>query len=63
MCDFHAQNQKIIDIHLATCEIYKCGQCDYKTRKLSQVEVHIKHKNGSGDEENWLKQSKQSGWY
>ena len=42
ICDFKAVNKSIIQIHLVTCELYRCSKCDFKSRRLSQVKTHTK---------------------
>ena len=49
ICDFKAQTKKVLEIHLVTCKIYKCGKCEYKSRCLSSVKTHILKQHGKGD--------------
>ena len=49
ICDFKAQTQNMLQIHLVTCELYKCSKCDHKSRRLSQVKAHIPKQHGTGD--------------
>ena len=49
ICDFKAQTQNMLQIHIVTCELYKCCKCDYKSRRLSQVKAHIPKHHGPGD--------------
>ena len=49
ICDFKAQKKSILEIHLATCELYKCSKCEFKSRRLSQVKTHTNKLHGSGD--------------
>ena len=49
ICEFKAQTKKVLEIHLVTCEIYKCGKCEYKSRRLSSVKTHILKQHGKGD--------------
>ena len=49
VCDFKAQTKNVLEIHLVTCEIYKCGKCEYKSRRLSSVKTHILKQHGKGD--------------
>ena len=49
ICDFKAVKKSIIEIHLVTCELYRCSKCDFKSRRLSQVKTYTKNLHGSGD--------------
>ena len=47
--DFKAQKKSILEINLATCELYKCSKCEFKSRRVSQVKKHTNKLHGSGD--------------
>ena len=49
ICDFKAQTLNVLQIHIVTCELYKCSKCDHKSRRLSQVKAHIPKHHGAGD--------------
>ena len=48
--DFKAQKKSILEINLATCELYKCSKCEFKSRRVSQVKKHTNKLHGSGDQ-------------
>ena len=41
LCDFPAKDQADLDIHLSTCESYKCGACTFVTTTLTNMKTHI----------------------
>ena len=49
ICDFKAQKKSVLEIHLVTCELYKCSKCEFKSRRLSQVKTHVRKKHESSD--------------
>ena len=42
LCYFKAETTDKIDIHLFTCEVYKCSKCDFRGRNLSDLKKHVK---------------------
>ena len=49
ICEFKAQKKSILEINLATCELYKCSKCEFKSRRVSQVKTHTNKLHGSGN--------------
>ena len=49
ICDFKAQTEKVLEIHLFTCELYRCSKCEFKSRRLSQTKAHMQKQHGTGD--------------
>ena len=41
-CDVEAKTCEDLKIHLLTCEIYKCENCDKKFGSLPDVKEHVK---------------------
>ena len=46
VCEIRLGNHEELNMHLLTCEIYKCFICDYKNKRLSELKTHIKSKHG-----------------
>ena len=44
ICKFRNENKKKLDMHLFTCEIYKCYTCDYRHKRLIEMKGHCKIK-------------------
>ena len=49
ICDLKAETQSELEVHVVTCELYRCSKCDFKSNRLSQVKTHLRTKHGSGD--------------
>ena len=41
ICNYEADNLENLTIHLATCEIYKCEDCELKVKTLNEVKNHV----------------------
>ena len=37
LCDSHFKDLETLEIHLNTCEIYECGNCDNRSKILSEI--------------------------
>ena len=50
ICEVSFGKSEDLEIHLATCEIYKCNchSCDYKQIKLADIKEHLKNEHGGG---------------
>ena len=42
LCDENFNDVETLEIHLNTCEIYECGNCDQRSKLLSDIKKHIK---------------------
>ena len=42
LCEFLAKDQVDLDIHLSTCESYKCDACNFVTTTLASMKTHVK---------------------
>ena len=42
LCDKNCNDLETLEIHLNTCEIYECGNCDQRSKLLSDIKKHIK---------------------
>ena len=49
ICDLNAETKSELEVHVVTCELYRCSKCDFKSNRLSQVKTHLRNKHGSGD--------------
>ena len=47
LCDYTSKDLETLDIHLGTCEIYKCGICGEKILKLTNIKTHFKENHNS----------------
>ena len=50
LCDFDSKTLENLDIHLFTCEIFKCMGCQLKEKTLSNIKKHIKECHPKGSE-------------
>ena len=41
LCDYIAEDLEALDVHLFTCEVYKCSRCEPKFQNLSEVKKHF----------------------
>ena len=39
--DYEAKSLDNLEIHLKTCEIYECEDCEYVSKQLSGIKQHI----------------------
>ena len=44
LCDIEFGNLEDLEIHLNTCEIYKCRDCSHKETNVSDIKKHVKSK-------------------
>ena len=42
LCEFQVGNLEKLDLHLFTCEIYQCGNCDLKEKCTTELKKHSK---------------------
>ena len=47
LCDFAAENNESLDIHLNTCEIYKCSKCESILKTISELKEHCEKEHAS----------------
>ena len=41
LCNYEAKDIENLDLHLTTCEIYECDECEFIARNLSDFKRHI----------------------
>ena len=41
MCDYQANDLESLEIHLKTCEIYRCTKCGHIAINLQNIKSHI----------------------
>ena len=41
LCAFEAKTLENLDLHIKTCEIYECAECEYISKQLSGIKEHI----------------------
>ena len=46
LCNFVAQDLEALDIHLFTCEMYECCDCENRLQNLCDLKKHILEKHG-----------------
>ena len=44
LCDYKTKDIDSLEIHLTTCEIYSCKECDFYSRQISEIKTHEKKK-------------------
>ena len=42
LCEVKVENFEKLEIHLTTCEVYKCGICFERIKILSDIKKHVK---------------------
>ena len=42
LCDCKTKNLETLNMHLKTCEIYECNQCEFVATQLSGIKKHMK---------------------
>ena len=43
------QDLKTLNLHLKTCEIYECNECECVAKQISGIKKHIKNSNSCRD--------------
>ena len=41
ICDFVASDKESLEIHLNTCETYKCNRCDMGFKTIPEIKHHV----------------------
>ena len=41
LCDFPAKDIETLNMHLKTCEIYECANCEHVTKSISSIKKHM----------------------
>ena len=41
ICSFEAGNLDNLEIHLRTCEIYQCDECEQRFKSISKIKEHV----------------------
>ena len=49
LCDLQTQDLETLNLHLKTCEIYECNECECVAKQISGIKKHIKNNNGCRD--------------
>ena len=44
MCSWEAKDIESLNLHIATCEIYTCEDCNYRTKHLHDIKEHLNNK-------------------
>ena len=64
LCEYIAEDLETLDVHLFTCNIYKCSRCEPKFKKLSDVRTHLETDHADLAEMFWniqhIKQSREN---
>ena len=42
LCDSNFNDLEMLETHLNTCEIYECGNCDFRSKLLCDIKEHVK---------------------
>ena len=45
LCDFKAKNLENLQIHVKTCEIYECENCEFVSKQLSGIKKQMREDN------------------
>ena len=48
LCDFEAMTLENLELHLFSCEVYKCNYCEKKFKCIKDVKDHIEEMKYSG---------------
>ena len=49
LCEHEAKDNEDLEIHLSTCEYYKCEECGEKIWKFTSIKEHFISKHGNSD--------------
>ena len=49
LCEHEAKDNEDLEIHLSTCEYYKCEKCSEKIWKFTSIKDHFLSKHGNSD--------------
>ena len=41
LCKYDATDMENLDLHLFTCELYRCENCSFECNQLSDIKTHI----------------------
>ena len=41
LCEYEAKDSENLNLHLATCEIYTCENCSFRTKYLHDIKEHL----------------------
>ena len=52
LCDYNAKDLENLEMHLSTCETYKCIICDLDFTNLSEIKKHFSQKHEPHVKEN-----------
>ena len=47
LCDYKVKDLECLEIHLTTCEIYECANCEKGFRRISEIKKHILEEDNS----------------
>ena len=47
LCELKVDSSEDLEIHLFTCEIYSCENCDFVVKSLKEIKTHIANKHGN----------------
>ena len=50
LCDYKAKDMDSLELHLTTCEIYSCKECDFYSRQIADIKNHEKENTGKCDQ-------------
>ena len=42
LCDYPAKDLENLNLHLTTCEIYECMQCEFVAKQITGIRKHMK---------------------
>ena len=45
LCDFQAKDFDNLNLHIKTCEIYECNECEHVSNNISSIKKHMKSNN------------------
>ena len=49
LCEHKAKDNDDLEIHLSTCEFYKCEECSEKICQFTSIKEHFLSKHGNSD--------------
>ena len=54
LCELKVDSSEDLEIHLFTCEIYTCENCDFVGESLKEIKTHIVDNHGNEDFRDFL---------
>ena len=41
LCNYEAKDSEALNLHLRTCQVYICEECNFRTKHLHDIQKHL----------------------